>query len=203
MIPPGITALALMQTDREQGVGGLGLTIGAPLVIGSAAEVWVVEVDPGPAVRHRRQRHHPGGPPLRLRAVHQGGGQLMRQEEVAKMVGPELGLETVARVGLGASHHACVVDEQVQGRTRPAAGEGANGGEVGEVQALDPRLRPARRLGDLVRGGEALIRPAHGQDNLAPLRAQGLGGLEADTGRPAGHDRRDAGQVVARGHLAR
>jgi hypothetical protein len=36
---------ALMEADREQAIGGLGLTIGLPLLIGTGAIVGVVKID--------------------------------------------------------------------------------------------------------------------------------------------------------------
>ena len=122
-------------------------------------------------------------------AVAQPRQQQVRQREVAEVVGRELQLDAVGAAGERHAHDTGVVDEHVD--LADLVGEGADRGEVGEVQLrdLDVPHQGARRL-------DTALDAAAGEDHRGPRGTEGAGGLEPDPGVGAGDD--EPSSVLAR-----
>ena len=87
-----------VESQREQGVGGLGLAVGLPLVVRPAFEVGILEIDRGEPSGRARQGDHP-----RAFGPGQGGQEPERQLEMAEVVGGELAFIAAAGRGSGVS----------------------------------------------------------------------------------------------------
>ena len=122
--------IALLDPDREQHVGGLGLAIAAPRIIGAVLVIGVFEVDRAHVVPPARQIDD-----ALARALLDQGQEFGGEGKVAQMIGAELALEPVGGVLEGRGHHPGVVDEQIDlGKPLARArGCGADGLERGEV----------------------------------------------------------------------
>ena len=91
--PHPVALVAPVELDGEQDVGGLRAAIGAELGIGRALEIRIVEIDVGESVARRGQVDQ-------ARARLQQRGDAVDEDEMAQMVGAELGLETVGGLTL-------------------------------------------------------------------------------------------------------
>ena len=197
---PGWTALAKIPSpaqrrvacDREQHVGGLGLAVGHPRVVGPLVELQVLEDDRRAQVAARAQRDDPSSVRGGQRVVQADG-----EREVPEVVGGELHLPALGRVlERGERHHAGVVDEQVQ-RAAPVRHERGHRGLVDEVEAADAHGAALdRRRGAPSRGGVA-----HRERDLGAGPGEHAGRLDPDARRAAGDDRAPTGQVDARDDL--
>jgi hypothetical protein len=126
--------------------------------------------------------------------------------EVAEVVGAELQLEAVGGRLLRGVHHAGVVDQKVDARVGGAqvGRRGPDRVQGGQVEGLDGDV-----AGDAGGCLLALLDVADGQDHRRPARGEHPGGLEAEPGVGAGHDRHPAvligdvllGPVAAHGAL--
>ena len=116
------------------------------------------------------------------------------QREVAEVVRRELQLPPLRGTGLGVGHDPGVGDQDVQ-RPVPCLDEGGDRGDVRQFEVLDAEAGVSGRRGDLGRGGSARLQVADRQRDLGAGSGQGSGRLEADAGRPTGHDRPPAGEI--------
>ena len=98
-----------VELDGEEGVRGLRLPVGEPLLVGATIEMDVLEDDRREPVTARAERHD-----ARRRRRPQRGREQPGQEEVSEMIGRELELPPLGRTGERAGHHTGVVDEHVQ-----------------------------------------------------------------------------------------
>ncbi len=190
----------LRQADREQGVGGLGLSIGVPFVIRAAPILDVVEVDVGAAMGAGREYDDTG----RRRRL-QGGEQQERQEEMAEMVGAELQLEAIAGRALRRGHYPRVIDEEIQRRPACATllGGRADGGERPEIKRHHMGVHIAGCLTQGLSDALAFRGVADGQDHRRVRREQGAGRFDPYAGACARDERRFPREVVPRDHFAR
>src|ERR1700677_2250384 len=133
---------APVQSEREQRVRRLRLTVGLPFVVGAMVEVDVVPDDVAARVCNRGQ-----GDDARASAVLQWLFQAARQLEMSQMTDCELRLPSVAHPRQWRGHDSGIVDQAMQWLSSLAefAREFSNAGEVREVH-----------LGNLDRALEAL-----------------------------------------------
>ena len=174
--------------DREQHIGGLGVAIAGPRIIGAGGEMHVVEIDRREVMPAARQIDDAlSFPRLDQRE------QLARQREVAEVVGADLHFEPVGSVQERRGHHARIVDQDVDLR-EPLARARCGGADAFERAEIE-RDRLELRLGmfGMDRGDRfiqlALIAPRH--DHLGPARRHRAGALRADL---LGHRKFQAGQ---------
>ena len=134
-----------------------------------------------------------------------GGGECVVQaeceREVAEVVGRELHLPALfSPLEVGQSHHAGVIDEQVE-RPAPVRDEGGDGGLVGEVESLDVNGGVAGGSGDVGGDPVAGVGVAHGERDFGARAGQRTCRLDPDARRTAGDDRAPAREIDAVDHL--
>ena len=169
-----------VDAEREQGIGGLRLSVGLPFVIGAGVEVRIIPEHVRARVADGGERHDTGAfGRLQLR------GEFHGQRHVAEMVGAELAFPALADAGEGAGHDAGIVDQEVQRPAGPGIviGKAAHAGEVGKVHRRDLDL-----TGDAGERFGCEFRTPRGYGDARPGRGEGADGFQPDAGIAAGDD---------------
>ena len=172
-----------IQMYGKQRIGGLGLAVSQPSVVASV-EVQVVPADWRIVMGARGHRDHPcAARERRPKPVH--------ERKVAKMVGCELGLPSLADAGLGARHDPGAVDDDVGVASRgdEALGKGADALQVGQVELVD--------LGALDAAHRLTCRrwPPRGDDDMSAGAGQRARRFQAESGMAAGDDRHISAEI--------
>ena len=194
-------AQAPLELIREHQVGQLGLSICPnPAVV--ALPLQIVEANcAGETMTDAADGHD-----SRTRRGQHAVEQLVRQREVAQMIGAELQFEAILGGRLRRHHHACVVDQQIDRIVTRAklVGGGPDGVERGQVELLDRHAGARGGPGDQVGRGLALLEIADGEHDMRALRGECRRGLVAEAGVGAGDDGGATGLVgnVGSGPLA-
>lgn len=182
---------AFGDADGQQHIGGLGLPVCAPRIVGSETVVDVVE-------HHRRQqmstgtdRHHPCATRC-AECVMQSEGESEMADEVRR----ELHFMAVRRSRqFGQRHDTGIVDQHMHRLDAEAGDEVPDGRQVGDVELRGGDGGIAGGLGD--GGGDPApgVDPADPEDDIGPCGREGACGLHADAGRGTGDDGAPSGQV--------
>ena len=181
------------QAVGEQGVGGLGLAVGAPLVIVVGLELDVFPQDVCDLVAAGRQGDNPRA--LRcLQQRHQGVGE----REMAHMVDAELGFPARADPRLRTGHDAGIVDQQVEVAVAVAdlPGEPAHRGQIRQIHRRHGHIAVDARQALL-----RLVRRADRHDDRGPLGRKRAHRLQPDAAIAAGDDGGLARKVDVGEHL--
>ena len=115
-----------------------------------------------------------------------------------QIIDAELGLEPVlGRVAAGQGHDAGVVDQDVDGPggVQLTLGEGGDGGQVAQVQRIEPHIGARMPGADQPFGLGALDRIAGGQNDLSALARQHQGCLQPQPAGRAGDEGQLAGLI--------
>ena len=205
-MPPGWTAaartprgaVALVERDREQDVGGFRAPVGHEGAVRRAFETGIVEIDVGKAVPG-------GGKTHQSRAVAHQRRDAVDQYEMAKVVGTELRLEAVGCSAEGRSHHARIGDDEVErlGLRVERVGAGAHAGQGGEVE-LDQREGAAScpsRVAHPRGRALCLSKVARCADHIRAAGREGTRGFDPQTCRNAGHQSPLAAQTDPGKHV--
>jgi hypothetical protein len=183
---------SFVESDAEEDIGRLGLTVSNPFVVVVLLEEGVVESEGRQAVAGARLVDDASG----------GAGEKRRYEarglnEMAEVVRAELGVQALRGAADRAGHDARVVDESVDAREAAcdvlrAATDGVEVKEV-EDSHLDVGVRNA--FANRGRGCLAFGFVANDADDLRTAGREDPGSLDAEASGAAGDDDRLSGKV--------
>lgn len=178
-----------VEVHGEQGVGGLGLTVGQPPVV-AGAEVRVVPADVGHGVSGGAVRHD-----TRAARCGQQRIELAGEREVPEVVGGELEFPSGPDPPLRGGHDSGGGHQEVDpvDAVADVRGGGTDAVEVGQVHGDDLAAL------HVPQGGSGDVGAAGGNEDPGPGGRQGPGACEAEPGVAPGHHGGHAREVVA-GH---